>query len=65
MTQIKITKTKAGKYRVKYYGANGEMLANSEVLNSRQAARKNIAAMQWIFLQEFPDAEKPKVWEIK
>lgn len=40
-----IVKTKAGKFRVKYVAANGELLAHSEVLNSRQSANKNIKAM--------------------
>lgn len=41
----KIIKTKSGKFRVKYYAANGEMLAHSEILNSKQSANKNIKAM--------------------
>lgn len=41
---IQITQSKAG-FRVKYYAANGEMLAVSEVLESMANARKNIKAM--------------------
>jgi uncharacterized protein YegP (UPF0339 family) len=43
---VKIKKTPFGKWRVKYYAANGEMLAHSEALNSKQVAEKNIAAMK-------------------
>lgn len=46
---IKIIKTKAGKFRVKYYGSNGETLAVSEVLETNTNAKKNIAAMKKIF----------------
>jgi len=46
---IKITKTPFGKWRVKYYGKNGEMLAHSEALSSKQAANKNVAAMKKLF----------------
>lgn len=41
-----IIKTKAGKFRVKYYGKNDEQLAVSEVLNTRANCRKNIKAMK-------------------
>lgn len=44
-----IIKTKAGKFRVKYYGKNGEQLAVSEVLNTRNNCRKNIKAMDDLF----------------
>ena len=46
----KIIKTKSGKFRVKYYAANGEMLAHSEILNSKQDANKNIKAMAKLFV---------------
>ena len=46
----KIIKTKSGKFRVKYYAANGEMLAHSEILNSKQSANKNIKAMAKLFV---------------
>jgi len=46
----KIVKTKSGKFRVKYIAANGEQLAHSELLNSKQSANKNIAAMKKLFL---------------
>ena len=46
---VKIIKTKSGKFRVKYYAANGEMLAHSELLNSKQAANKNVKAMGKLF----------------
>ncbi len=45
----KIIKTKSGKFRVKYIAANGEMLAHSELLNSKQSANKNIKAMGKLF----------------
>lgn len=41
---VQIKKVKTG-YRVKYYAANGELLANSEVLTSTANGRKNIKAM--------------------
>jgi uncharacterized protein YegP (UPF0339 family) len=50
MTGANIIKTKAGKFRVKYYATNGELLAVSEVLNSRQSANKNFKAMAKIFI---------------
>lgn len=46
---IKITPTRNGKFRVKYIAANGEPLAHSEVLNTKQAAKKNIKAMEKLF----------------
>ena len=49
----KIIKTKSGKFRVKYYASNGEMLAHSEVLNSKQAANKNIKAMAKLFADTY------------
>ena len=45
----RIVKTKTGKFRVKYYGRNGEQLAVSEILNSKQSCEKNIQAMRGIF----------------
>lgn len=33
------------RFRVKYFGKNGEVLAVSEVLNTRKNAHKNIKAM--------------------
>lgn len=44
-----ITKTRDKKFRVRYYAANGEMLAVSEVLNTKANANKNIKAMANIF----------------
>jgi hypothetical protein len=38
-----ITKVKTG-FRVKYYGKNGEMISNSEVLKTRANCNKNIVA---------------------
>lgn len=32
------------RFRVKYYGNNGEMLATSEVLNTRNNCKKNVLA---------------------
>lgn len=49
----KIIKTKSGKFRVKYYAANGEMLAHSEILNSKQSANKNIKAMAKLFADTY------------
>jgi len=43
LAQIKKTKNK--KFRVNYFGKNGEPLSNSEVLNTRNNAKKNIVAM--------------------
>lgn len=45
--QIKTAKIKGNPtgFRVYYYGANGEVLATSEVLTSMQNGKKNIAAM--------------------
>ena len=40
-----IVKTKNKKLRVKYFAANGEQLAVSEVLDTRNNAKKNIIAM--------------------
>lgn len=34
------------RFRVKYYGKNGEVLAVSEVLNTRKNCDKNIQAMR-------------------
>lgn len=48
-SQVRIIKTKAGKFRVKYYGTNGEILAVSEILETKVNANKNIAAMKKIF----------------
>lgn len=45
-----IVKTKSGKFRVKYYAANGEMLACSEELKTKASAKKNIAAMRKLFI---------------
>lgn len=47
----KIIKTKSGKFRVKYYASNGEMLAHSELLNSKHSANKNIKAMKTLLCQ--------------
>lgn len=41
---ISIVKVKTG-YRVKYYAANGELLAMSEVLETKANANKNIRAI--------------------
>ncbi len=49
----KTIKTKSGKFRVKYYAANGEMLAHSELLNSKQSANKNIKAMAKLFADAY------------
>lgn len=49
MGRYEIVKTRAGKWRVKYYAKNGEQLAVSEVLESKKNAEKNIAAMAKIF----------------
>lgn len=45
---IKIKKSKAG-WRVQYVGKNGEILAVSEVLETRGAARNNIKATAKLF----------------
>ncbi len=45
----KIVRTKNKKYRVRYVAANREIIAVSEVLNSRRSCYKNIAAMRKIF----------------
>ena len=44
--QIKIVKVKPRRWRVKYYGVNGKMLAHTEIFNSKQACDKNIQAMR-------------------
>ena len=41
-----ITKTRSGKFRVKYYAANGEMLACSEELKTKASAQKNVRSMR-------------------
>ncbi len=41
-----IVKTRTGKFRVKYYAANGEMLAHSEELKTKASAKKNILSMR-------------------
>lgn len=47
---IKITPTRNGKFRVKYIAGNGELIAHSEMLNTKQAAKKNIRAMEKLFI---------------
>lgn len=57
---VKIFKLKSGKFRVKYYATNGEMLAHSELLNSKQAANKNVKAMERIFVSDRVEITVPK-----
>ena len=46
----KIVRTKSRKYRVNYFGGNGEMLAQSEELNTKRAAIGNVNSMALIFV---------------
>lgn len=41
-----IKRTRNGKYRVRYFAANGEIIAVSEVLETTTNALKNIKAMK-------------------
>lgn len=42
---VQIVAAAKKRFRVKYYGKNGEVLAVSEVLNTRKNCDKNIQAM--------------------
>lgn len=44
-----IVKTKNKKFRVKYFGKNGELLAPSQVETTRNNCKKNIIAMAGLF----------------
>ena len=43
--KIEIVDSKGGKFRVRYVGKNGEVLAVSEPLETRKNCKKNVDAM--------------------
>ncbi len=43
--EAQIKRTRNGQFRVNYFAANGESLANSEALTTIKNAKKNIVAM--------------------
>ncbi len=47
--KIEIVDSKGGKFRVRYVGKNGEVLAVSEPLETRKNCQKNIDAMDRVF----------------
>lgn len=53
-------KGKIGGFRVRYYGSNGEILAVSEVLNTRANANKNIKAIKALMCGDAQVIDKTK-----
>ena len=53
--KIEIVDSKGGKFRVRYVGKNGEVLAVSEPLETKKNCDKNILAMSKIFLGSVAD----------